>query len=431
MKYNGTNWTTLSPAGLRVSGNDDRDDSTKLFRWSGERLGVDPFVSNRVIHVSRMQGVFISTNGGTSWGSAASGLPAYSTPLTGQVVFDERNGIVGTASPTYIVIETLGVFFGKTNFTRIDMLAPPTGCSQPPIATLRPMRTKMLGGYLYITFSNAAQSAGAVWRYAAATKCWTNITPPTGGATIGYAGLGIDPANPKRILVAQDKRGSNALFRCNNTDTPAVSFVNVPVTSKAADVPWWPSSFWAATVSDFGFDYFRAGRAMYSTWFGVWFTENIWASSTSWTTHEWGHEEIVPLTLATSKSCPLLAGGADVNGFCHSSLNTFPTAAQQWQDPKGSYDATGVAVALAKPSMVVRVGGFKNGGLSAGVSGNGGQSFTSLDPATLPGGMYGKVALAANGNKTLCPHTRSKQGNRREKRSARAVRAGEERRSIR
>jgi xyloglucan-specific exo-beta-1,4-glucanase len=396
MKYDGTKWTTLSPTGLKVSGNDDRDDSTKLFRWSGERLGVDPFVSNRVIHVSRMQGVFVSTNGGTSW-AAPSGVPTYTTPLTGQVVFDERNGVVGTASRTYIVIETLGVFSGTTSFSRIDTLTPPTGCAKPPISTLRPMRTKMFGGYLYIAFSNAAQNAGAVWRYNVATTCWTNVTPPAGGATMGYTGLAVDPTNPKRIFVAQDKRGTNAIFRCTNTDTPSTC-VTLPVTSKVADVKWWPSSFWAATISDISFDFRRPSRAIYTTWFGAWFTENAWATSTNWTTHEWGHEEVVPMTVGSSKACPLLAGGADVNGFCHASLNTYPTASQQWQDPGGSYDASGVAVALGKPTMVVRVGGFKNGGLSAGVSGNGGQSFTSMAPASLPAGEFGKVALAANGN---------------------------------
>ncbi len=129
MKYDGTNWTTLSPAGLKVSGNDDRDDSTKLFRWSGERLGVDSFMSTRVIHVSRQQGVFLSTTGGSSW-SAPAGLPAYSTARTGQVVFDDRGGVVGRSTPTYVVIESLGVFTdaGTPNsFKRIDNLTPPTG----------------------------------------------------------------------------------------------------------------------------------------------------------------------------------------------------------------------------------------------------------------------------------------------------------------
>jgi len=326
------------------------------------------------------------------------------------VVFDDRSGVVGHVTPTYLVIESLGVFYGTTSFTRIDTLTPPAGCSKPPISTLRPMRTRMAGGYLYIAFSRSDFKAGAVWRYAAATKCWTNVTP--GGATIGYAGLDVDTSNPKRIVVSQDARGANAIFRCTNTDTPSTSCGKIPVGSKVANVPWWPSSYFGMTISDFSFDPHRPGRAMFSNWFGVWFTDNVWATSTVWTSHEQNHEEIVGMTLASSKACPLLSGGADVNGFCHVNLNSFPAKAQQWTDPAGSHDATGVAVAPAKPTMVVRVGGFKSGGLSLGVSGNGGLSFTSIAPSSLPAGQYGKVALNADGTRLVwvgagstLPHT--------------------------
>ncbi len=60
------------------------------------------------------------------------------------------------------------------------------------------------------------------------------------------------------------------------------------------------------TMSDFGMDPRRPGRAFYSNWFGVWFTDNVWASSTNWTTYEMGHEELVMMNLASSPSCPAL-----------------------------------------------------------------------------------------------------------------------------
>ncbi len=59
-------------------------------------------------------------------------------------------------------------------------------------------------------------------------------------------------------------------------------------------------------MSDFGMDPRRPGRAFYANWFGVWFTDNVWATSTTWTTYEMGHEELVVLTLGSSPSCPAL-----------------------------------------------------------------------------------------------------------------------------
>lgn len=167
----------------------------------------------------------------------------------------------------------------------------------------------------------------------------------------------------------------------------------VSISVWASDVPWWPRHWFASAASSIALKRTKNGngvRAALATWYGVWFCDDLFALQPTWYTREKGHEELVNLDLAvppppsppsslnppspSSHQLPrvlLYSGHADVGGFRHTNLSSFPSVEDKFD---GTQSTASIDVCEADANILVRVGGNEPGD-SKGC----GQGFVSVD----------------------------------------------------
>jgi hypothetical protein len=190
-------------------------------RGMGERLAVDPADDQVLYLASPANGLWRSTDGGATWAQVAS-FPVTSTPDDIGLSF-----VTFGAAPTRTIFvgdATAGDVYESTDAGATWRLIPgqPTG--------LEPQHGALAAnGVLYVDYANApgpnGMTDGSVWKYAARTGAWTNITPQVPGAdgnpSFGYAGLAVDPSHPGTVMVATNDRWNPVDTIYRSTDAGA------------------------------------------------------------------------------------------------------------------------------------------------------------------------------------------------------------------
>ncbi len=364
----GATWTSLNFAAKNVhmQGNGN-------LRWGGERLVVDPNKSEAIYFGSRSNGLWKTTDGGSTW----SQVPTSSVPAgaSGEgvifVAVDKTSGTPGSASQTlYAGVRGSGVY-RSTNAGAAWSLLPGN-----PTSMMR--GTVSATGTLWVTHRTG------VSKY---TGSWTNYTPGEAGA---YGGLSVDPANAAHIVAVRDCQTFNCrIYRTTNTGS---SWSQV-FASYSSSVPWWSSNWFSAATSNVVIDPFNSGRVWLADWYGVWRTDNIGAATTSWSNYESGHEELVLFSLKHGPTGSLNSGTADVGGFRHASLTTFPSTTDRHENAQ---DETDLDFEEADPSFVARVGGNRWSNTSVGgYSTDNGATWANFSAAPFTGAKNGRVSVSA------------------------------------
>lgn len=199
-------------------------------RSNGERLAVDPNNSNIIFAGTRYNGLWKSTNLGTSWTQ----LSLDYTPNIDRgihesgvctIVFDKSDASGGVTQTIYAGLsrETNNVFVSNDGGNSWSLIN-----GQPTTAEIRPQRMALTsdGRYLYITYGNGGGphpmlwdgvtdyfNRGAVYKYDTEEGTWTDISPENfmqdldyieeGDDQIhygAYSGISIDPNNENRVL---------------------------------------------------------------------------------------------------------------------------------------------------------------------------------------------------------------------------------------
>jgi hypothetical protein len=397
-------------------------------RNAGERLAVDPNLGTKLYFGTRNNGLWVSTNRGTSW-SQVSSFPVTSTTSGVGVVFVNfitASGSSGTATPViYAGVSDTGPS-SSTGFSSLyrstDSGATWTAVPGQPTGNF-PMRATLApDGNLYLAYSNAVGptgvTAGALYQYAlppsttpAGNGTWTNITPSGTNVRVSYAQGGFatiasDPEVPG-VLMATTlddyyPAPGDDIYRSTNYGASWVSFNHQGATHNASLSPWllfggsttstgnWPASL--------VIDPFNSNHVYYGNGQTLWDTTNAQTSDSggvvAFNVGALGIEETaVTVLMSPSTGVPLVSGVGDLGGFVHTSLTTSPSGGMI-MNPLLS-GGTGLDFAQATPSTMVRVG---TGSSPYGsYSTNGGSSWTPFGaaaPGTTSGG--GAVALAAD-----------------------------------
>jgi hypothetical protein len=413
-------------------------------RGQGERLAVDPN-NNAVVYFGAEDGngLWRSTNSGVSFAKVANfpniGNYAQDPNDTNNylnhnqgvlwVTFDESSGSAGST--------TQQIFVGVADKANSIYRSTNGGTSWERIAGQPTGYLPHKGVYdattdtLYIATSDTGGpydgGKGQVWKYAAGTGTWTNISPlPLESADLyyGFSGLTVDRQRPNTIMVAsQVSWWPDAIF-FRSTDAGATwtriwDFAGYPSRTKRytmdiSSVPWLtlganpqppeesPKLGWMNESVEI--DPFNSNRFMYGTGATIYGATNLnnWDSGGTVTIRPMvrGLEETAVLDLISPPTgAPLVSGLGDIGGFRHTNLDAVP--ALMFQQPYFT-STTSLDFAGTNPSVMVRSGNFAdadrpNDSHVAFSTDGGANWFQGQEPGGVNNG--GTVAAAADGSR--------------------------------
>jgi hypothetical protein len=405
----GQTWTRNS-IGAPMGGNADG-------RSMGERLAVDPNLPSTLYFGSRTTGLWKSTDSAQTW-TLVTDFPTLANTNGGTgtgygltfVVFDRSSGSPG--SPTPVIYVGAGVTAAAGLYRSTDAGATWQEVAAQPTGVM-PHHAVLDGcGNLYLTYNNGPGpnnvSMGAVWRYAASTGDWTDVSPLHLGG--GFGGLSADVAHPGTLLVTTiDYWSPGEIFRTTDGGKTWVRLVGASQRDVAgASWLYWhtanlPAMGW---MGDVEIDPFNPSRALYVTGQGLWSSDDITAAdsgaATHWSFDDDGLEETVALDIASPPSptgAIVLSGVGDIAGFRHDDLATSPPSGM-FANPIFGNTAS-LDFAEGAPDIVARVGTASSGGGRGAYSLNGGTTWTGFltYPAatgtTVP--ASGSIAVSADG----------------------------------
>lgn len=394
---------TVIPLPFKLGGNEDG-------RSMGERLAIDPDDDSILYLGTRQNGLWRSTDFGSTWHQVAS-FPVTGATSSGIglgfVTFDKNTSHANTPTRTIYV----GAADNSTNLYRsTDAGATWSRVPGQPTGQLPQHGVLASNGQLYLSYGNAPGpngiSAGSVWRLNTSTGAWTNVTPPPDGSgytTYGYAGLSVDAQHPDTVMVAtMDKWWPHdEIYRSTTAGaswtaiSPHAVLDNSAAPHERAQIGSW--------IGTLAIDPFNSGHVLYGTGGGIWGSDDVTnadnGAATHWSIRAKGVEETAVLGLISPPNgAPVISALGDVAGFTHTSLTTVPTATQFANPTFGN--TTGIDFAWHTPSVVARVGNGTGSGSSnanGAYSTNGGLTWSPFTGAPNSAAKDGSIAVSADG----------------------------------
>ena len=382
----GNTWQTLNLK-LPMGGNEP-------WRWTGERLAVDPNNSNVVYFGSRLDGLWRSFDGGKEWSQFKPSIVPVgeSHPEVPQragvtyVVFDSSSGTLdGNTKIIYAGVSGKGIYRTTDAGTTWQLL------SGGPATELVPQQGVVTSkGELFATFYKQEKDPqGAVWKFNSAG--WHNITPKNGK---NYSAVAVDPNKPDTIFVVTYPMSPAGIYRSDNGGANWIKLNNI-----VDKLSWWPDwSFWSLT-GGIAVSPFHPGQVWLTNGIGVWKTEDGYGNEVKWSPTVNGIEETVTFdAISTPNGASLISAIADFDGFRHDSLDAFP----RHSHGNGVFvTTTSLAYSSGNPNFVVSVGASHHDPkvMRAGFSRDNArtwQNFPSIEKKTHPKDLvFGNIAVSA------------------------------------
>jgi hypothetical protein len=285
-------WSLTSFSNVAMDPNDG-------YRMFGQKMAVDPANADVVYAGTPQNGLWVTTDGGTSW-TQVTAVPASLAVSGGYpgitgIVFDPNSGTTGGKTNTVYAVSNGNGVYRTTNAGSSW-----SAMSGSP-ATAKHAQTSSDGYYYLVT--NSGNVATQMYRWDGSV--WTNITPP-GNSQI-YDVVTIDPSNATRLIAVREGG------YLNQSHDRGASWDGIVWTmSRAAtDVPWlaWTLETYMS-VGDAAFDPLVANKLWFAEGIGVWST--ILPVTTpglvTWTSQSQGIEQLVAnQILAPSGGMPMVA----------------------------------------------------------------------------------------------------------------------------
>ncbi len=390
-------------------------------RGSGERIAVDPYDGRILFLGSRYDGLWKSDDYGRTWKKIESFPQLQEEPSSGTgerrrggrpqnpgiifALFDPTSGSVGKGcSSIYVGVSRMG----QKNLFRTD----DGGRTWRPIdgqpTQYRPTHAALASdGALYITYGSSPGPSrmgdGAVWKWNTKTGEWTEITPdkPTEQRRFGYAAVTVDASNPQTLLVSSYCRFESGEEIFRSTDggktwrmllrNSTFDYSNAPYVQNSV-IHW---------MFDVEIDPTNPNHALFTTGYGGYETFHLTDADAGkpvhWFVMSRGIEQTVALDLLSPPAgAPLITAIGDYAGFVHWDLDR-PAPEGNFAHPRFG-NCTGLACALRRPEMIVRVGsGAGEGNSSMGYSLDGGRTWRPAEKPE-PDSRGGSIAVCADGS---------------------------------
>jgi photosystem II stability/assembly factor-like uncharacterized protein len=389
--------------GVKLGANEDG-------RGCGERLLVDPRDSDTLWLGTRHDGLLRSTDRGASW-------QAVSFPATPSATGQGVTLLVAAGRSVYAGWGDSDGTAGQPNLYRTSdgttweaVPGQPTGAAaKVPVRAAYDKHTREL----YVTYADApgpnGQSDGSVHKLRTANGKWSEVTPvKPGGATsdggtdsFGYGGVAVDARRPGTVVVSTNNRWSlvDTLYRTTDggrtwrslKDRAVLDVSETPYLNWGGDEPkfgWW--------IQAVGLDPYDSRHIVYGTGATLYGTRDL----KHWAPQIRGVEEasIRQLISPPSGEAHLLSGSGDIGVMYHERLTASPSRGMASNPVFAS--ATGLSLATAKPSYVVRAGWGDNG--NGAFSNDGGRSWAPFETQpSVAKSAPGPIATNADGSVLL------------------------------
>jgi hypothetical protein len=336
-------------------------------RGCGERLLVDPRDSDTLWLGTRHDGLLKSTDRGITW-------RAVSFPATPSADGQGITLLVAAGRTVYAGWGDSDGTAGKPNLYRTSdgktwepVPKQPSGtAAKVPIRAAYDRHTREL----YVTYANApgpnGQSDGSVHKLRTVDGKWTDVTPVKPGGTttdgstdaFGYGGVAVDARRPGTLAVSTNNRWAeiDTVFRSTDggrtwkslKDEAVLDVSETPFLNWGNDKPkfgWW--------IQAVGLDPYDSAHVVYGTGATLYGTRDL----KHWAPQIRGLEEASARQLLSPPTgqAHLISGSGDIGVMYHERLTASPSRGMATHPVFGSN--TGLALAAARPSYVVRTGG--------------------------------------------------------------------------
>ena len=332
----GNTWKVLDIA-LPMGGNE-------TWRWTGERLAVDPHNSNVVYFGSRLDGLWKSQDGGNSWRQ----INTSSVPL-GET-WGETKNLAGVtfvefdpSSPgvTYVGVAGKGVYRTTNGGNSWQSLPMESNSFIPQQGEVN------ADGELVVTVFDRQNSSnkGGIWKFDGST--WSNVTPKTGKK---YAGLTVNDSDPNTLFAVTYPMTPNDIYRSTDGGDSWTS-----LKSQSQGLDWYPDWNFYTLSGDLAVNPTNPRQVWLTNGFGIWQTEQGQQNQLTWSAEVEGLEETVPFdAVSTPGGANLITAIADFDGFRHTDVTATPSK----NHSNGQFSTTtSITYSAGNPNFVVRVGG--------------------------------------------------------------------------
>ncbi|MGW5329704.1 WD40/YVTN/BNR-like repeat-containing protein [Streptomyces sp. NPDC004014] len=325
-----------------VDGNND-------YRTGPERLAADPANARVVYFGTRTQGLQVSTDGARSWSrvpldQVAAGSLGVEVGVV-SVQFDPSAGRAhGRSRGLWVTVSGAGVYHsgdaGRTwQHVYTDTDRTPTDVKAAA------------DGTLYVAYGPGGGHPAGIRRFTPLDLAGHDVTTPPQRGNAYF--LGVDPADPDRLIATDDAVRPGHLFRSTDAGTTWQSI------AFALDYPSdaWPKDTteggWLSTGT-FVVDPTHPGRVWFPQGIGVWRSDDVFSAATSvnWEFVSSGIEETVAYDLVAPPGGTPISAVADRNGFRHASPDAAPSAPILTDEFSAG---TSLAYAGLRPGYVVAV----------------------------------------------------------------------------
>lgn len=382
----GQSWKILTLS-LPMGGNE-------FWRWTGERLAVDPKNSNIVYFGSRLNGLWSSQNGGESWSQInPDQVPiGEKHPETNQkagvsfVTFDPTSETLeGKTKIIYVGVSRKGIYRTQDGGKTWELLKQDADAEL--VAQQGVVNSK---GELIVSFyQSQKQPDGKVGKYT--NNTWKDITPKSGR---NYSAVAVDPQNPNTIFVSSYPMTPDDIYRSTDGGKQWTTLKN-----QLNKLSWWPNWSFYNLIGAIAISPQNSNQVWLTNGIGIWKTEDGLKDQITWSATVNGIEETVAFdALSLPGNNGIITAIADFDGFRHESLCTIP----QKSHGGGVFNTTTkLAYSFNHPNFVVSVGANHQepDKIRAGFSQDYGktwQQFESLKNKTHPPELvFGNVAVSA------------------------------------
>ena len=387
--YKSTNraasWTLLT--GFPDVGTLDPNDP---YRMWGEKAAVDPANPNIVYVGTVSNGLYVTTNGGTTWSQVSTSqvpVATHGAGITG-IVFDTSSGMTdGKTNIIYVCSNGNGVYrSANAGVTWAALANGPTNVSHAAVAK---------DGVYYA----ATLASGLIYRYM--NGAFTSTDTGLGSYAFSVA---PDPSDPTHARIVAGRDSGHLVISTDRGAHWGDVLWNQQLA--AGDMPHLALS--SATYMSSGqmvFDPVVPDKLWLSAGYGVWFTGNTHVSyptNVVWQARSAGIEQIVGRDICIPPgSAYVIAAGEDRSVWVVPTANTaYPTSNVTFGTTDNQRLAYSVDYSRANPQHIVAL---LNRGLVgepelSGYSLDGGATWATFPAQPGSGGQGGDIIIAGNDN---------------------------------